>query len=78
VTVGDAGTILASTNGGGVWTPQASGSVANLNGVVVFGANAVAVGDAGTILTAAGYSGWTSRTVGVGKLRGITCRQPAI
>jgi hypothetical protein len=62
--VGDAGTILSSTDGI-AWTPQTSGITANLNGVThgtiyVY----IAVGDNGTILTSTyGYSNtWTAHT----------------
>jgi len=52
--VGDHGTILESTSGGSPWNAVASGTVANLYGVVAGGPYfAVAVGAGGTILKSA-------------------------
>src|SRR5262245_1467703 len=50
-TVGDAGTILKSTDSGATWVPLVSGTTNTLNDVYLFDSNqGVAVGDRGLIL----------------------------
>jgi photosystem II stability/assembly factor-like uncharacterized protein len=66
--VGEAGTILATTDGGAIWTAQSSGIVDGaLNGVSFAGAsNGWVVGDAGTILaTTDGGATWTAQCSGI-------------
>jgi hypothetical protein len=58
--VGDAGTILSSTDGI-TWTSHISGTPNNLNGVT-HGSIFVAVGDSGTILTSVDGNTWTTQT----------------
>lgn len=60
--VGDAGTILSSTDGI-TWTARTSGTSANLNGVT-YGGIYVAVGSAGTILTSADGATWAPKPSG--------------
>lgn len=62
--VGPFGTILHSTNRGGTWTAQSSGSVANLRGIWGSGPSDVFVaGTSGAILhTANGGATWTRRS----------------
>ena len=64
--VGDAGTILATTNGGSTWTAQTSGSTAALLSVhFVSATTGWAVGSSGTILkTTNGGTTWTAQTSG--------------
>src|SRR6266513_3578652 len=48
--VGDAGTILKTTDAGATWAPLTSGTTTTLHGVYFFGPNeGVAVGDQGLI-----------------------------
>ena len=65
---GNTGTILATTNGGALWTPQESGTVANLRDIAFGDAqNGWAVGEGGTILaTSDGGENWGAETSGVG------------
>jgi photosystem II stability/assembly factor-like uncharacterized protein len=60
--VGDAGTILSSTDGTN-WTPHSSGltSLPNLNGIT-HGSIYVAVGEGGAILTSGDGNTWTTQT----------------
>lgn len=58
--VGDAGTILSSTDGI-TWTSHTSGTSNNLNGVT-HGSIYIAVGDSGTILTSVDGNTWTAQT----------------
>ncbi|MFZ5522749.1 MAG: WD40/YVTN/BNR-like repeat-containing protein [Pseudomonadota bacterium] len=60
VAVGDAGTILSSTDGV-TWNARTSGTVANLNGIA-HGTGYVAVGDSSTILTSSDGNTWTTPT----------------
>ena len=64
--VGDAGVILKTTNGGGSWQAQASGTSAQLLGVSFIDENTGwAVGTGGTLLvTTTGGSTWTAETSG--------------
>ncbi len=64
--VGYGGVILATTNGGGTWTPQTSGTTNDLYGVSFADQNhGWAVGYNGTILaTSNGGSTWTTQTSG--------------
>jgi len=69
--VGDAGTILSSTDGI-TWTSHTSGTPNNLNGVN-HGSIYVAVGDSGTILTSVDGNTWAAKTSGTGNsLRQVT------
>lgn len=69
--VGDAGTILSSTDGI-TWTPHTSGTPNNLNGVA-HGTIYVAVGDSGTVLTSSDGNTWTAQTSGTtSNLRQVT------
>ena len=69
--VGDAGTILSSTDGI-TWTSHTSGTPNNLNGVN-HGSIYVAVGDSGTILTSVDGNSWAAKTSGTGNsLRQVT------
>ena len=52
--VGDAGTILRSSDGGELWEREDSGTMQDLYGVFALGANVYAVGANGTILRRAG------------------------
>ena len=76
--VGDGGTIVATTDGGETWSPQNSGTTADLNDVCFVGGGGGpdigkgigvgrgwAVGDGGTILTTLnGGATWTRQTSG--------------
>ena len=71
VIVGDAGTILFSTNGGDSFGTETSGTVADLNGVAFDGNRIVAVGQGGTIVSTgsvsvgnSGFFTWTPRASG--------------
>ena len=69
--VGDAGTILSSTDGI-TWTSHTSGTPNNLNGVT-HGSIYVAVGDSGTILTSVDGNTWAAKTsVTSNSLRQVT------
>ncbi len=71
VAVGDAGTILTSTDGG-TWTPQSSGTTQRLNSVLWGGDRFLVVGENGTALTSTDGGTWTARPTGdTGWLRGI-------
>ncbi|MCL2658268.1 MAG: hypothetical protein FWD62_12815 [Betaproteobacteria bacterium] len=61
VAVGDAGTLLSSTDAL-TWTPHASGTSANLNSVAAFGGTYIAVGEGGTILYSTDGTTWSART----------------
>src|SRR5215813_5290188 len=65
--VGDGGTILKTTNGGGTWTPQPSGVTTNLRDVHFIDASrGWAVGDGGLILgTTDGGNFWYPEASGV-------------
>lgn len=65
-TVGDAGTLLHTEDGGATWTAQTSGTTQNLRGVAFTDAlDGWAVGNAGTILhTTNGGTIWTPQTSG--------------
>ena len=65
--VGDAGTILKSTDAGVTWSPLTSGTTNDLHGVYFLDATeGVAVGDSGTILrTTDGGAAWQSVASGV-------------
>ena len=67
--VGDAGTIVHTTDAGASWSAQSSGTIANLNGVWFAGATAgVAVGNSGTVLrTRDGGQVWTRQTLASGE-----------
>ncbi len=72
--VGNSGTILKTTNGGGAWMPQTSGTTANLRDVHFVDANrGWAVSDGGVILTTSdGGATWTPEPSGVtDDLRGV-------
>ena len=60
VAVGDAGTVLRSTDGQN-WTVIPPFTTKNLN-AVVFGGRFVAVGDDGSIFTSADGTAWEERT----------------
>jgi photosystem II stability/assembly factor-like uncharacterized protein len=61
--VGEAGTIINTTNAGASWQQQASGVQKNLNGVSFFGSTTgCAVGDNGTITYTANGTTWTPAT----------------
>src|SRR5208283_954319 len=64
--VGDAGTILRTTNGGTSWTIQPSGTTNNLFGISFTGTSAgTAVGQYGAIFrTTNGGASWTPQTSG--------------
>ncbi len=66
VVVGDAGTILRTTNGGTLWTTETSGTTNSLYSVIFINAGTgIVVGDAGTVLkTSDGGVTWTSETSG--------------
>ena len=59
--VGDAGTILTSTDGA-TWTARDSGTSAPLYGIAYGAGTWIAVGDAGAILTSSNAVSWTGRT----------------
>ena len=65
--VGDAGTILKSTDAGATWAPLTSGTSTTLHGIYFLDPNeGVAVGDSGTILrTTDGGAAWEGVTSGV-------------
>ena len=65
--VGDAGTILKTTDAGATWTPLASGTTTTLHGVYIFSADeGVAVGEQGLILrTTNGGTVWQTVASGV-------------
>jgi photosystem II stability/assembly factor-like uncharacterized protein len=65
--VGDAGTIVMTSDGGATWAPLASGITNALHGVYFLdGAQGIAVGDQGRILrTTDGGAGWQRITSGV-------------
>ena len=65
--VGDAGTILKTTDAGATWAPLISGTTTALHGVYLLNPNeGVAVGDGGLILrTTDGGAGWQSVASGV-------------
>ncbi|MBT4661722.1 MAG: hypothetical protein HOC18_07460, partial [Candidatus Marinimicrobia bacterium] len=72
VAVGDAGTILTSSDLA-TWTLRTSGTTKRLSGVTHSNNTFIAVGDSGTILTSSDGISWTSRTSGTTNwLRGIT------
>ena len=64
--VGDAGTILATSDGGGTWTAQYAGTTADLYGVCFHDASdGWAVGTGGTILTTSDSGAhWTKQSSG--------------
>ncbi|MEM7342733.1 MAG: YCF48-related protein, partial [Chloroflexota bacterium] len=65
--VGAGGVISATTNGGGTWGAQASGTVNNLNSVhATDNSTAWAVGDAGTIINTANGTTWGAQTAVTG------------
>ena len=63
VAVGENGTIVRTTNGGGTWQTVTSGTAETLNAVALGNAGAgVIVGDNGTVLNSSnGGASWTSR-----------------
>jgi photosystem II stability/assembly factor-like uncharacterized protein len=65
--VGDAGTILKTTDAGATWTPLTSGTTTTLHGVYFFDSNeGVAVGEQGLVLrTTDGGTAWQSDASGV-------------
>jgi photosystem II stability/assembly factor-like uncharacterized protein len=65
-TVGDAGAILKTTNGGSKWVVQSSGTTTRLNGAWFFdAAKGIVVGDSGTMLrTTDGGLAWSPLTSG--------------
>ena len=67
IAVGDAGTILMTTNGGNSWESVPSGTSENLNSIsVINNSTAVIAGNSGTILrTTDAGSSWTSVTSNV-------------
>jgi photosystem II stability/assembly factor-like uncharacterized protein len=72
--IGDGGTIMKTINGGDTWSPQTSGTTADLNGVYFVDLNnGWVVGDGGTILkTTDGGDTWTTEASGTtNDLRGI-------
>lgn len=64
--VGDGGTIIHSSDGGGAWTPQSSGVTQTLNAVYFHSVDhGWAVGDGGVILyTSSGGTTWAPQTSG--------------
>ncbi len=64
--VGESGTILATTDGGQTWAPQASGAEAGLTSVTfISGSQGWAVGESGTILaTTDGGQTWAAQPSG--------------
>jgi len=66
--VGAGGTIVHTSNGGAIWSPQTSGTVNVLGGVNFVDANnGWAVGDGGTIVhTSNGGATWSAQTSGTG------------
>jgi photosystem II stability/assembly factor-like uncharacterized protein len=64
--IGDGGTIMKTINGGDTWSPQTSGTTADLNGVYFVDLNnGWVVGDGGTILkTTDGGDTWTTEASG--------------
>jgi phosphatidylinositol-3-phosphatase len=74
--VGDAGTIVATTNSGATWAPQPTGTAADLTGIACPSSSAcVAVGNGGTILrTGDGGATWSKPSSGtVRQLNAVTC-----
>ena len=79
--VGAGGTLLSSTNASN-WTPVASGTSADLNGIAVLASTnsatlattytIVAVGSGGTILTSNDGTTWTSKTISPSDLYAVT------
>ncbi len=76
IAVGDAGTIIRTTDGGTSWTAQSSGTRNHLYGVSIIGATGTTVGQSGTILrTTNSGAKWTSQNSGTTKnLRGVFFR----
>lgn len=70
IAVGALGAILTSPDGI-YWTPQASGTLANLGGVVCSENKVVAVGAAGTVVTSSNMSTWQVNTLGTASLNGV-------
>ena len=73
--VGDAGTIVATSDGGAHWSAQTSGTTSNLLGVSFADQNhGWAVGDAGTIVaTSDGGAHWSAETSGTSRyLRAVS------
>ena len=71
VVVGDAGTILTSSEGDAAWTTQSSGVDVDLRGVGWGDGLYVAVGDEGTLLTSPDGIAWSAQASTVGKRRKV-------
>jgi uncharacterized repeat protein (TIGR01451 family)/CSLREA domain-containing protein len=66
--VGDNGTILKTTDGGGLWSPQTSGTSKDLNSVFFVDANTGwTVGENGEIRNTMDGTTWNSQDIGGGK-----------
>ncbi len=81
VAVGDAGTILASSDGGESWSARSSGVGDGLMSVNCADASdCVAVGDGGTVLTSSdGGATWSSRPSGTdAALNGVSCPRAVV
>jgi photosystem II stability/assembly factor-like uncharacterized protein len=61
VVVGDAGTILGSTDGGVTWTPRTSGTTFPLRRVVWTGSEFLAAGSTGRLLRSPDGVAWTAQ-----------------
>jgi photosystem II stability/assembly factor-like uncharacterized protein len=78
--VGDAGTVIASVDGGQTWSPQRTGSAAHLRAISCpSAASCIAIGDSGTVLTTADAGAtWSSDTAGTNAgLNGVSCSDPS-
>ena len=78
--VGNAGTILKTTDGGQSWTKQTSGTTNNLSAVFASNANVYVVGDGGIIRKSSnGGTTWTQDTSGVTvNLKGVTIKHDSV
>jgi photosystem II stability/assembly factor-like uncharacterized protein len=80
--VGKSGTILKTTDGGGTWVPQASGTAENLSSIFANTTNTFAVGDNGVILRSTNggtiwNSGYDPITV-IKNLKGVCIRKDTV
>lgn len=65
IAVGDAGTILTTSDSGANWTSRTSGVSVTLNAVSMYSTNGIAVGESGTVLsTTNSGTSWTVRSIG--------------